>query len=144
MNVAEVLTVRKTADTSKTNNSMAADPHLKHTGLVAGTYWFQCILRVDAIDTAGFKWLLNGTNGASITSGDCWVTGLTAMAATNITVTTGNGSSGSFNQYALLTIQGEFTTTGTGDVGLEWAQNATNANDTVVKQNSSFMVNRTA
>lgn len=146
MNVGESAVVWKSSNTSISNDATVnPDPHLIHTGLPAGAYWFELKQRIDAATGVGYRWLLSPTNGAVVSSDSCALSGFQGtMNADAISPTVGNSNSGSLAPYAIQEIRGNFTLSTGGDIGLEWAQHTANANDTVVKENSSFLIVRTA
>lgn len=135
--------VRKNADTSRTNDTLTADPDLS-IPVGANESWtfivdFVVLTTNNAPDV---KFCLTGPSGATVTW-NAYATNVTDGVITYIAATAGGTPVAidmSSNKPQLVHITG--TVSGTysaGNVTLDWAQNVTNASPTVLKAASSMV-----
>ena len=133
----------KSADTSRTNNTIADDPHLLFTSVAAGRYGFIMAGRITCGSvTPGFKIgfkssvtpNMSGTFMAFYTAGsgslqrdsDEWVT-----SPGGIAYTTSAGTN-----IVCFHVQGFIDIPSTSNLTVMWAQSTTNATAVVLKQGS--------
>lgn len=147
--VGEIVTKRKTSDTSRTNSTQAADPHLI-IDVVPGEYRIDAYLSYTGDAAADLKL---GFFSPASTAGH-WYTGGSDSAntlfastpnwgAVDITTTRPVAGVGAANVMACRPT-GIAVVTATGQISLAWAQQVTNAIATTVRQHSWLELRRIA
>jgi len=150
--LGSTVTVRKTANTSRASTTtLAADPHLS-INVVAGTYTVDSFLLYDGDNAADLKlgWFAPGS-----TTGGWWPGGSDSSNTTQAATTRWGG----LTDFSVSTLPvacigsgtvvtcrpvGTAIVTGSGQISLAWAQNATSATATVVRANSWLTLRRIA
>lgn len=149
------LTEWKTADESRTSNSVLLDNQLFVTLPAAGVYIFECHVILES-NTAGADW--QGTLGGGTASGTIYWSG----KGPHNSMTTGSQAdgewiarvaSGTATPYAAsqtagthvgVLMTGLFDCSTGGTFGLRWGQQTTNGTPTVVNTGSHLKVHRIA
>ncbi|WP_405964856.1 hypothetical protein OG713_34975 [Streptomyces sp. NBC_00723] len=150
--LGSTVTVRKTANTSRTSTTtLAADPHLS-INVVAGTYQVDAFLLYDGDNAADLKL---GWFAPASTTGGWWPGGSDSSNTTQAATTRWGG----LTDFSVSTLPvacigsgtvvtcrpvGTAVVTTSGQISLAWAQNATSATATVVRQHSWLSLRRIA
>lgn len=136
-----ILSAFKTADTSRTNNTVLADdPHLILLAVPAGSYLFQSYVQFNSVSSSsgGFKIAMRISNaptrsGYQDTSGATIHTFAVAPASHNYSTLAGDVQVGVFHG-------GMVVVASTSDIAVQWAQAVAAGTTTVLKQGSWFLL----
>jgi hypothetical protein len=151
--VGQVIPLRKTADTSRTNTTTrTADPHLAGAVTINSTYEISGMLVYDGSTTGDMSLDFTVPAGSTLLYNAVGQgTGATTTEGTINTASAAAGSVRSFGTVGVgtnvtLLLTGTLVTAGTaGSLTLEWAQNALDAvNATTMKTNSFINLRRVA
>jgi hypothetical protein len=150
--LGSTVVARKTANTSRASTtSIAADPHLS-INVVAGTYQVDAFLLYDGDNAADLKL---GWFAPASTTGGWWPGGSDSSNTTQAATTRWGG----LTDFSVSTLPvacigsgtvvtcrpvGTAVVTGTGQISLAWAQQASSATATVVRTNSWLQLRRIA
>lgn len=133
----------KTADeTVNGSASLQNDNDLSFSIGANETWQFTLMFKMTTASTPGFKWLFTVPSGATargnanVTTG---TTGIYGLSSADIDLTTGGGSTGAGSANNLYIVSGYVANSSTpGTVRLQWAQQTSNASDTIVKRGSTL------
>lgn len=150
--IGETVVLRKPSSTSRASTTtLAADPHLS-VNVVPGTYTVDCFLTYDADTAADLK--LGWFAPASTTG--AWWPGGSDSGNTTLAATARWGAPADFTTTSLPVAGvgagtivacrpvGTAVVTGTGQISLAWAQNASSVTPTIVRGQSWLQVRRIA
>lgn len=157
------VTTLKTSATSRTNNTLTADPDLAGIALAVGTYEIEAVIfyTITANGQQGLKtrWAFTGTwNGSSsrgcygggyiaaTTAGDPRVQTVTAMASWTLDSQDAlyNTLQASSVRNVVREISRNVVVTVAGTMSLSWAQIVTNANATSIQPDSHINIRKIA
>lgn len=152
--IGDTFTVIKTADTARSSTvTLANDPDLTITNIPAGRYHYRVYVQTDGTTTGtqGIGWNINysGTftspashwNGYHHCSG-AMQTGGAALAAAVTTLQRTCADLNTTDSDNMLELVGTLVATGTGTLGFSWAQEASSANATNVRDGSHIALTR--
>lgn len=142
--VGQTLTIRKTAQTSRASNTvLTADPDLQFTNLPAGTYELSGYIPGTS-GAGGYKWDIAAGGGtiASGGAGHAIVNNSGAPSLAVVALGAGITQSGVNNDINLLPIVTAFSTAAA--LIFEWAQNVSNAANTIVLAGAYLKIRRVA
>jgi hypothetical protein len=145
--VGSVLRGYKTAETSRTSNeTAAADPDLAFGGVTAGTYIANAkvLMRTEGFAGQGYKIGIGGTATATSWAGDCvkWESAFGGSNQNRLTAFGATVDESVTAQDLRFDCTGVLVLSGSGTVGVVWAQFASSTDATVVEAGSSLVLER--
>jgi hypothetical protein len=144
------LAVVKPSDTARsTNTSLTNDPDLTLAVAASCTYDFRCLVIFTASSGGDIQWTWSVPSGATMryqcVHNEGGGTGVGNSAVIDTAAFTGFAAGGGGTTNEGLLMDGTFTTSSTsGNLVLQWAQNASNAGATTVRALSKLMLRRLA